>query len=92
MHHAIVNCGIWGGLALNYTISQYSKKKGPNTPGSSGVARSLVLAGHLLYASPLASQSHMLRTRLRDMSGADMVPGPAFAMPLPGSRHHSCPN
>ena len=39
----------------------------------SGVARSLVLAGHLLYASPLASLSRALRARLRDMSGTDMA-------------------
>ena len=39
----------------------------------SGVARSLVLAGHLLYASPLASLSRALRARLRDMIGTDMV-------------------
>ena len=41
--------------------------------GGSGVARSLVLAGHLLYASLLASLSRALRARLRDMSGTDMV-------------------
>jgi len=34
----------------------------------SGVARSLVLAGHLQYAS----HSHMLRVRLRDMSAWNM--------------------
>jgi len=53
----------------------------------SGVTRSLVLAGHLLYGS----RSHVLRARLRDMSGTNMVllaghvPGqaqPALAMPL----------
>ena len=37
------------------------------------LVRSLVLAGHLLYASPLASLSRALRVRLRDMSGTDMV-------------------
>ena len=39
----------------------------------SGVARSLVLAGHLLYASPLASYSRALSVRARDMSGTNMV-------------------
>ena len=39
----------------------------------SGVATSLVLAGHLLYASLLASPSCTLRTRLRDMSRMNMM-------------------
>ena len=40
---------------------------------ASCVARSLVLTGHLLYASPLASCSCALRARLRDMTGTNMV-------------------
>ena len=40
---------------------------------ASGVARSLVLAGHLLYASPLASRPRALRARLLDMSGTNTV-------------------
>ena len=40
---------------------------------SSGVARLLVLAGHLLYASLLASHSRALRARLRDMSGTALA-------------------
>ena len=39
----------------------------------SGVARSLELAGHLLYASPLASLSRVLHMRSRDMSGTNVV-------------------
>ena len=40
---------------------------------SSGVARSLVLAGHLLYGSPLALPSHALPARSCDMSGMNMA-------------------
>ena len=42
-------------------------------PETSGIARSLVLAGHLLYASPLASRSCVLHTRSCDLSGTNMV-------------------
>ena len=53
---------------------------------ASGIARSLVLAGYLLYTS----RSHVLCTRLRNMSGtkhgafgwACARSGPAFATPL----------
>ena len=41
-------------------------------PISSGVAKSLVLNGHLLYASPLALRSRAFRARSRGMSGASM--------------------
>ena len=68
-------------LALNSTIA---KEKGPNTPGSSGVARSLALARHLLYASPLALRLNMLRTRLRDMNGTNMVLWPGICPAIPG--------
>ena len=59
--------------------------------GTSGVARSLVLAGHLLYAS----HSHMLCARSCNMSGmkhgafgwACARPGPAFATPLFGTKN-----
>ena len=51
---------------------------------SSGVARSLVLAGHLLYTSPLASCS---RTRLRDRSGTNMVPWPGTCPARPALRY-----
>ena len=53
--------------------SRRKKCSHSHSPASSGVARSLVLGGHLLYASPLASRSCVLRARLCDMSGTNMV-------------------
>ena len=49
--------------------------------GISSVTRSLVLAGHLLYSS----RSHeALRSRSRDMSGANMVLWPGTCPARPG--------
>ena len=41
-------------------------------PISSGVAKSLVLNGHLLYASPLALRSRAFRAKSGGMSGTSM--------------------
>ena len=58
---------------------------------ASGVARSLVLTGHLLYASPLASSLRALRVRLCDMHEWDEH-GRALARHVPiqaqPSLHH----
>ena len=48
----------------------------------SGVARSLVLAGHLLYACSSESNNTSARARSRDFGRAHVRPGPAFATPL----------
>ena len=56
---------------------------------SSGVARLLVLAGHLLYASLLAPRSRALRARLRDMSGTALA-GHVPAQARPSLRHWMC--
>ena len=55
---------------------------------TSGVTRSLVLARHLLYASSLASHSHELHTRLRDMSRTNMVLWLDMYLPRP-SLHYA---
>ena len=70
----------WLGTKL---VQIQSSKK---TTASSGVARSLVLAGHLLYASPLAQHLRTLRVRLRDMSGTNMVLWPVTYPARPGLR------
>ena len=51
---------------------------------SSRVARSLVFAGHLLYASPLALCLCVLRARLHDKSGMNIMlwPGTCLARPV----------
>ena len=54
---------------------------------ASGVARSLVLAGHLLYASPLASCLHTLLVRSCDMSGTNMVLWPGTCPTRPSLRY-----
>ena len=63
-------------------------------PIPSGVARSLVLAGHSLYASPLALRSRALRARLRDMSRTNTVLWPGTCPARPGlcyaTAHSSC--
>ena len=53
----------------------------------SGVARLLVLAGHLLYASLLAPRSCALRARLCDMSGTNMALWPGTCPPRPALRY-----
>ena len=53
----------------------------------SGIARSLVLDGHLLYASPLASHSRMLRARMHDMSETNEVLWPGMCPARPGLRY-----
>ena len=59
---------------------------------TSGVARSLVLARHLLYTIPLALRSHMLGARLCDMSGTNMVLWPGTCHPGPAFAHATGPN
>ena len=54
---------------------------------ASCIARSLVLTGHLLYASPLASHSRVLCVRLRDMRGMNMVLWLATCLARPGLRY-----
>ena len=54
------------------TASVGSKIGEIQAPISSGVAMSLVLNGHLLYASPLALRSRAFRARSHGMSAASM--------------------
>ena len=53
----------------------------------SGVARSLLLAGHLLYASSRESNNTSARARSRDMSGTNMVLWPGTCPARPGLRY-----
>ena len=54
---------------------------------TSGITRLLVLAGHLLYASPLASRLRGLRAKLCDMSRMNMVLWPGTCPARPGLHH-----
>ena len=56
-----------------WPLDQWPLNSIVNRHYDSGVARSLVLAGDLLYARPLASRSRAIRARLRAMSGTNMV-------------------
>ena len=53
----------------------------------SGIARSLVLAGHLLYASPLSLFLCALRVRSHDMSRTNMMLWPGTCPAKPSLRY-----
>ena len=58
---------------LSFPSPSAVKKLMSNGVLACGVARSLVLTGYLLYASPLALHSRMLHARLHDMNGTNMM-------------------
>ena len=72
------NCGKWEAVSGQESIP------GLIPLSCRAVARSLVLAGHLLYASPLALRSC---ARLRDMSGTNMLLWPGTCPARPGLRY-----
>ena len=78
-------CHNWDTSLVLYTI-QKSRYTCKFNVWYSGVTRSLVLAGHLLYTSPLALRSCPLCASLRDMSGPNMVLWQGMCPGRPGLR------